>query len=261
MSDRERTEAKKQQEYWILDGGSFPEVTYSPFDIFSWETTNPEKQSQRADSNSESSHRSCICNGPTCICCVDFNFLYVDLGGPGCVHMKYVSQEEGLAVNVSYGENLIQSGQIRGPNSSQICMPIFSNIAEICANFFKVESTSDGLDGCVQLEPKVLGEFQTQINVGCFSAKPSGMKFNATSLPITETATQGIISNATNPSEVDEEISEEELLVAVSESAQQGLSFFNHLLNLAFGNSNTANATQSEQDNVSPKPTSVENSN
>lgn len=27
--------------------------------------------------------QNCICNGKSCICCVDFNMTYIDLGGPG----------------------------------------------------------------------------------------------------------------------------------------------------------------------------------
>lgn len=27
--------------------------------------------------------KNCICNGPSCICCVDFNMSFIDLGGPG----------------------------------------------------------------------------------------------------------------------------------------------------------------------------------
>lgn len=27
--------------------------------------------------------KNCICNGPSCICCLDFNISLIDLGGPG----------------------------------------------------------------------------------------------------------------------------------------------------------------------------------
>lgn len=39
--------------------------------------------------------------------------IYIFLG---CVHMKYVSPEEGFSVNVSYGKNLIHSSKIQGNN-------------------------------------------------------------------------------------------------------------------------------------------------
>lgn len=26
---------------------------------------------------------NCLCNGPSCICCIEFNMSYMDLGGPG----------------------------------------------------------------------------------------------------------------------------------------------------------------------------------
>lgn len=31
----------------------------------------------------EQPNRNCLCKGPACVCCVDFNITFVDLGGPG----------------------------------------------------------------------------------------------------------------------------------------------------------------------------------
>lgn len=34
-------------------------------------------------------NRNCMCKGPACICCVDFNITIVDLGGPGKVYWTF----------------------------------------------------------------------------------------------------------------------------------------------------------------------------
>lgn len=103
------------------------------------------------------SRRNCLCNGPSCICCVDFNLTFVDLGGPGCVRMNYMSPDEGIAINVSYGDSLLHSQTVRGPDPAPACLNIFTSIAQMCARFSHLLPTDDGLRGCVMLEPKLLG--------------------------------------------------------------------------------------------------------
>lgn len=50
-------------------------------DLLYWDNDG---DAQGRDENSESTaQKSCVCNGPSCMCCVDFNLTYIDLGGPG----------------------------------------------------------------------------------------------------------------------------------------------------------------------------------
>lgn len=49
--------------------------------------TNENESRQNAGENGQ---RNCICNGPQCMCCLDFNISFVDLGGPG----NYFSENE-----------------------------------------------------------------------------------------------------------------------------------------------------------------------
>lgn len=102
--------------------------------------------------------KNCLCNGPSCICCVDFNMSLIDLGGPGCVRMNYLGAEEGIALNVSYGDNLLHSETVKGPDPAPTCLKIFTKLAQMCARFSELLPTDDGLRGCVQLEPMLLGE-------------------------------------------------------------------------------------------------------
>lgn len=99
--------------------------------------------------------------------------------------MKYISQDEGIAVNVSYGKSLLHSQQVKGPNPEPICMSLLDNVAQVCAHFSNLQPVVDGLKGCLQLKPKLFGELQTQFNIGCFTIGPDGMKYDTT-LNITE---------------------------------------------------------------------------
>ncbi|XP_052737359.1 uncharacterized protein LOC112043001 [Bicyclus anynana] len=121
-------------------------------------------------------NRNCLCKGPACVCCVDFNITFVDLGGPGCVHMKYVSPEEGFSVNVSYGKNLLHSSKIQGANPAPICLEVFGKFAQVCAKFNDLAPTADGLRGCLELEPRLLGESQLEFPIGCFKSTAGGME-------------------------------------------------------------------------------------
>lgn len=127
-------------------------------------------------SKAEEPSKNCLCNGPSCICCVDFNMTLIDLGGPGCVRLKYISPEDGIALNVSYGDNLLHSQTVKGPDPAPTCLKIFTTLAQMCARFSELLPTDDGLRGCLKLEPMLLGEVQVELPLGCFRMGPNGMK-------------------------------------------------------------------------------------
>lgn len=106
--------------------------------------------------------------------------------------MKYISQEEGLTVNVSYGDSLLHSEHVKGPNPEPTCMPLLANFAEICARFRELVPNEEGLRGCVALEPKLLGEISSRFDIGCFKMGPEGMLLENT------TAYTEILQGASN---------------------------------------------------------------
>lgn len=85
----------------------------------------------------------------------------------GCVRLKYLSAEEGIAINISYGESLLHNEIVRGPDPEPSCLNIFAQLAQMCARFYELLPTDDGLRGCVNLEPMLLGEAQLKLPVGC----------------------------------------------------------------------------------------------
>lgn len=105
------------------------------------------------------------------------NNIYLNNNALGCVGMNYLSKDEGIAVNVSYGESLLHSQQVKPSNPEPICMSLLINLVEVCARFASLEPLQDGLKGCLILESKVFGDVQTQFDIGCFNSGPNGMKF------------------------------------------------------------------------------------
>lgn len=54
---------------------------YISFFFFSKDFLTGENESRQ--NNGDSGSKNCICNDNQCICCLDFNISFIDLGGPG----------------------------------------------------------------------------------------------------------------------------------------------------------------------------------
>lgn len=189
---------------------------------------------------------NCICNGPSCICCIDFNMTYIDLGGPGCVRLKYLSAEEGIALNVSYGDSVLHSQRVKGPDPAPTCLNMFARLAQMCARFSELLPTDDGLRGCLQLEPMLLGEVQVELPLGCFRMSPKGVVLiKSSEEEIKEQQPQESVervntenekkeeddepkpvvpaTNVTSPLSILDNLSTADILAAVSESTDEGI--------------------------------------
>lgn len=190
---------------------------------------------------------NCICNGPSCICCIDFNMTYIDLGGPGCVRLKYLSAEEGIALNVSFGDSVLHSQRVKGPDPAPTCLNMFARLAQMCARFSELLPTDDGLRGCLQLEPMLLGEVQVELPLGCFRMSPKGVVLiKSSEEEIKEQQPQEIVervntenekkeedaepakpaapaANVTSPLAILDNLSTADILAAVSESTDEGI--------------------------------------
>lgn len=94
----------------------------------------------------------------------------------GCVRLKYLSAEEGIALNVSYGDSVLHSQRVKGPDPAPTCLSMFARLAQMCARFKELLPTDDGMRGCLQLEPMLLGEVQIELPLGCFRMGPKGVE-------------------------------------------------------------------------------------
>uniref|UniRef100_A0A182JE21 DUF4773 domain-containing protein n=1 Tax=Anopheles atroparvus TaxID=41427 RepID=A0A182JE21_ANOAO len=196
---------------------------------------------------------NCLCNGPSCICCIDFNMTLIDLGGPGCVRLKYLSADEGIALNVSYGDSVLHSQRVKGPDPAPTCLNVFSSLAQMCARFSELLPTDEGLRGCLQLEPMLLGDVQIELPLGCFRMGPKGMEViksaeeqikeqipseSEETAPTTPAATveeKPVVAagNDTSALSLLDNLSTADILAAVSESTDEGIAMISNWLGLS----------------------------
>ncbi|KAB0796102.1 hypothetical protein PPYR_10163 [Photinus pyralis] len=163
--------------------------------------------------------------------------------------MKYISQEKGMAVNVSYGESVLHSQLVKGPNPEPACISVLVDLIKVCARFSNLIPVQDGLQGCLQLEPTLLGDVQTKFKIGCFIIGPDGMKQDPTVQSDITPFLSNQNSNKNGTGTDAEEINEEELISVVNETAEQGLAFFGNWLGL-FGGSDVNETESSNETNL-----------
>ncbi|KAJ0182665.1 hypothetical protein K1T71_002034 [Dendrolimus kikuchii] len=212
---------------------------------------NGTKLIQVPELRSDQPNRNCLCKGPACVCCANFNITFVDLGGPGCVHMKYLSPEEGFSVKVSYGKSLIHSSKIQGANPAPICLEVFGKFAQVCAKFSDLAPTADGLRGCIELEPKLLGDGQIDFPLGCFKSTNGGMEMED---PPAETETTTEEDETENDTEDPNGFDADSFLLSVYQTAEQGVAFLSSLLDIP----NKLNGTKTVTSTAKPEETSPE---
>ncbi|XP_034243675.1 uncharacterized protein LOC117646664 [Thrips palmi] len=210
------------------------------------------------------------------MCCLDFNMTYIDLGGPGCVRLRYLGQDAGVAMNVSYGDSLLHSEVVKDSSPSGTCMDILSSLAQVCARFTSLaamapaapsaatpqaesaaEGSGDGMKrGCLQLEPTLLGEVQAAYPVGCFRMTPQAMTMEPQAAPSQpeegqagQAEGQGAAAGAAGTTEAPTtptDISAESLMAAVSETAEQGIDLLTNWLGLALEEDNNSTTTEGQ---------------
>lgn len=172
----------------------------------------------------------------------------------GCVRLHYLSPEEGIAINVSYGESLLHNEVVRGPNPPPSCLNIFAKLAQMCARFSGLTTYEDGLKGCVSLEPMLLGEAQLDLPIGCFRMSPRGMEIipSPPEAIIAAAAEVDKDGNSTADDEGPDSLAgytAEDILSAVNESAQQGIALLTNWLGIA---PNATDEATPDTNNISP---------
>lgn len=182
----------------------------------------------------------------------------------GCVRLNYLSAEEGIAINVSYGDSLLHNEVVKGPNPPPSCLNIFTKLAQMCARFSGLVPIDDGLKGCVSLEPMLLGEAQLDLPIGCFRMSQNGMEI----IPSPPEIVNGVPDESdkldvNNNSTADDDsgpdslagYTAEDLLAAVNESAQQGIALLTNWLGIA---PNATDEATIDTNNVSPQQVPVQ---
>lgn len=169
--------------------------------------------------------------------------------------MNYISPDEGIAINVSFGESLLHNEIVKGPDPPPVCLNIIGNFFKICAHFHGLVPTDDGLRGCVSLVPILFIIPQLKLHMGCFRMGPNGMQvIQSPDEIINETQPlegDKVDGNSTGDDEGPESLAgytAEDILAAVNESAEQGITLITNWFGLA------PNATNDEPDDTNLAP-------
>ncbi|KOX73644.1 hypothetical protein WN51_13722 [Melipona quadrifasciata] len=105
------------------------------------------------------------------------------------------------------------------------CMNLLSDLAQICAKFTSMRQSEAGYDGCLVIEPALLGTPQATYHMGCFNFNQVVRQIEASAAIETTEATE-------TTEDEDDSLNTEEFIAAVSASAEQGIALFSQWLGL-----------------------------
>lgn len=153
--------------------------------------------------------------------------------------MKYLSQSEGVALNLTVGKSLVKTAKVNASNPDQsVCLSMFGSVAKICARFNGlIKSANDGLVGCLQIQPKVFGQVPIDFDFPCFEfADAQEIKIiDAPKIdPVEEEKDDEseVVEATTNSTDTIAGFKVEDILNVVSKTADRGISIIQGWLGL-----------------------------
>ena len=153
--------------------------------------------------------------------------------------MKYLSQSEGVALNLTVGKSLAKTAKVNASNPDQsVCLSMFGSVAKICARFNGlIKSANDGLVGCLQIQPKVFGQVPIDFDFPCFEfADAQEIKIiDAPKIdPVEEDKDEesDAVEATTNSTDTIAGFKVEDILNVVSKTADRGISIIQGWLGL-----------------------------
>ncbi|KAH0951150.1 hypothetical protein HN011_005243 [Eciton burchellii] len=132
-------------------------------------------------------NRYCTCNENICNCCRDFHIPLVQLKGPGCASLQYL-QGDNLAVQLSFGDNILTSTIVNGKSPKPVCVPLPGGFTKFCGRVYSIQrDAKNHFKACLGLELQSATELEASLRVSCFRFGPDGLKLRpAEPLPIVE---------------------------------------------------------------------------
>lgn len=185
----------------------------------------------------------CLCqksgpDGSNCICCLEFNISETFDLGPACVRMKYLSQTEGVAMNLTLGKSLAKSSTVKIEKPEEpVCLSMLGGLAKMCAKFNGLApSANGGLLGCLSMQPKIFGEVPINFDFPCFDLNAQEIRVIEAPKKSEDENKEEAESSAASGSESDETIGGfkvEDILNVVSKTADQGIKLISDLFGIA----------------------------
>ncbi|KAL2729980.1 putative WRKY transcription factor protein 1 isoform X1 [Vespula maculifrons] len=135
----------------------------------------------------ENVNRYCTCSDVICNCCRNFHIPLVQLKGPGCASLQYL-KDDNLAVQLSFGDNILTSTIVNGKNPKPVCVPLPGGFSKFCGRVYSIKRDVDNhFKACLGLELQSSTELEASLRVSCFRFGPDGLKLRpAEPFPIVE---------------------------------------------------------------------------
>lgn len=146
--------------------------------------------------------------------------------------MQYLSQDKGVALNLTLGKTLSKTSTVRIEKpEAPVCLSMLGGLAKMCAKFNGLApSANGGLIGCLKMQPKLFGEVPIDFDFPCFD-------LNSQEIRIIETPKKAEDEEEKEESESDDEPATpptdsqetiggfrvEDILSVVSKTADQGI--------------------------------------
>lgn len=149
--------------------------------------------------------------------------------GPACCRIKYISQTEGVAMNLTLGKTLAKSAIIKVDKPEEpVCLSMLGGLAKMCAKFTGLApSANGGLIGCLKMQPKLFGEVPLDFDFPCFDLHTEEIKVIETPKKVEgaddESKEEVDEAPATDSDETIGGFKVEDILNVVSKTADQGI--------------------------------------
>lgn len=197
-----------------------------------------EAPAQKRDRESD-----CLCqksgpDGSNCICCLEFNISETFDLGPACVRIKYLSQNDGVGMNLTLGKTLTKSSIVKTEKPEEpVCLSMLGGLAKMCAKFNGLApSANGGLIGCLKIQPKIFGEVPIDFDFPCFDLNSDEIRVIETPKKVEdESKDESDVTATDGPSETSDSeetiggFKVEDILNVVSKTADQGIKIISEL--------------------------------
>lgn len=157
--------------------------------------------------------------------------------GPACVRMKYLSQTEGIAMNLTLGKTLSKSNTIKVTKPEEpVCLSMLGGLAKMCARFNGLApSANGGLLGCLKMEPKLFGEVPINFDFPCFDLNQQEIRMIEAPKKVEGEKEDEEKEESTGTPDSEETIGGfkvEDILSVVSKTADQGIKIISELFGI-----------------------------
>ncbi|CAG9801104.1 unnamed protein product [Chironomus riparius] len=185
----------------------------------------------------------CVClkgnaEGNNCVCCLDFQFSDSFRLDPACVKIRYVSQSEGVHMNLTLGKSYSKAATIKTDKPEEpVCLSMLGGVAKMCSKFNGlIPSSNNGLVGCLTMQPKIFGESPVTFDFPCFDLNQQEIRMiEGPKKTEEEEKDETNETDTPEPTEEDETIGGirvGDILSVVSRTADQGIKIITEFLGL-----------------------------